>query len=335
MAGEWIKVRVDLHEDPAVIGMAAQLGKTENEIVGALVWFWGWASRQSRSGNVPIVTPEWVDRNARVTHLSRAMQSVGWLEVVDDTDEGAADGAAEVVRGGGIRIPRFERHMSQSAKKRALSADRQQSWRARKTVTLPSRSRNAPSVTREEKRREEREREERRTHGGPGDETVGHSDQGGTGPPTLPPDCPALQFLVEDLSLPPARLPDARESILRLSYSSDDLDDWRECLAQAREILADETDPRRKSLPGDPASFLRSRMLKHRNPRGATISWWRPGKRRDSERDELIRALRGRAGDPATVDGQDWEITTIGLQGPGGIRPWGDLKTDDLRRMAQ
>ncbi|MHC4181119.1 MAG: hypothetical protein ACYSWU_26780, partial [Planctomycetota bacterium] len=75
------------------------------------------------------------------TGFAEAMREVGWLE----TDNG------------GISIPKFDRHISESAKQRALTAKRAAKCRAGK--------RNAGDVTsalpREEKRRDKRKRKEK------------------------------------------------------------------------------------------------------------------------------------------------------------------------------
>jgi hypothetical protein len=141
MAGDWIKMRGDLAEDPAVIGIAGRLGAEEDLIVGKLHRLWAWADRQSRDGHAASVTEVWVDRFVGRDGFASAMQAVGWL-AVDAT---------------GISFPNFERHNGKTAKTRGLSANRQQSRRARVTPESrePSRNVRDASVTREEKRREE------------------------------------------------------------------------------------------------------------------------------------------------------------------------------------
>jgi len=110
MAGEWIKIRVDLPDDLAVIAMLPMLPQIADadHLCGKLARFWGWASRQSRSGNGPGVTRAWLDAYVGVTGFARALESVGWLTVSDK----------------GIKIPNFDRHIPQSAKDRALTAIR-------------------------------------------------------------------------------------------------------------------------------------------------------------------------------------------------------------------
>lgn len=147
MAGDWIKMRADLAEDPAVIGMASALGVDEDLIVGKLHRLWSWADRQSRDGHATGVTQIWIDRYIRCDGFAQAMVAVGWLEV-----EGAS-----------VTFPNFDRHNGETAKTRALGTKRKQKQRSvdpvnvTQSVTYVSRTERDKSETREEKRREEKE----------------------------------------------------------------------------------------------------------------------------------------------------------------------------------
>lgn len=143
MAGDWIKMRVDLAEDPAVIGIAARLGLDEFSVVGRLQALWSWADGQSRDGHAGGVTAAWVNRKVQRDGFAEAMVEVGWLAIEDD----------------GISFPNFTNHNGETAKTRALGKNRQQKKRANEEVTQTpsqtSRNERDKSVTREEKRREE------------------------------------------------------------------------------------------------------------------------------------------------------------------------------------
>jgi hypothetical protein len=139
MAGDWIKMRVDLAADPAVIGISSALDCTEFEVVGMLHHFWAWADAQSRDGHAVGVTKKWIDRYVHRDGFADQLERVGWLDVLN----------------GGIGIPNFDRHNGASAKTRGLAANRQQNKRG-KTSRETSRSERDESVTREEKRREEK-----------------------------------------------------------------------------------------------------------------------------------------------------------------------------------
>ncbi|MGO4001134.1 hypothetical protein ABVN23_08450 [Pseudomonas fluorescens] len=139
MAGDWIKMRVDLDKDPAVISTSTDLNVTECTVVGMLHRLWAWADAQSRNGHVAGVTKKWIDRYLCHDGVADALEKVGWLREED----------------GGITFPNFDRHNGQSAKKRAVDARRQREHRESKSRNM-TRNERDKSVTREEKRREEK-----------------------------------------------------------------------------------------------------------------------------------------------------------------------------------
>lgn len=139
MAGDWIKMRHDLPDDPAVIGVAARTGLDEDAVIGKLLRLWSWADRHTVNGDAPSVTLVWIDRHVGATGFASALVAVGWLEETSD----------------GIRIPKFDAHISESAKQRALTARRNRKLRDAKRdgVIVTNAS------TREEKRREDKAKE--------------------------------------------------------------------------------------------------------------------------------------------------------------------------------
>jgi hypothetical protein len=142
MAGDWIKMRTDLAEDPAVIDMAAALGDCDEDlIVGKLHKLWSWADKQSRDGHAIGVTQNWIDKKVGMSGFALAMVSTGWLEI---------DGKA-------VTFPNFDRHNGETAKTRALGSKRKQKQRASCPDDVPDSSRNERdnNETREEKRRED------------------------------------------------------------------------------------------------------------------------------------------------------------------------------------
>lgn len=133
MAGEWIKMKKCLRDEPEVIGIASALDLDEDAVVGKLHALWAWADTVLRSGYAASVTKTWVDRHVRASGFADAMVLVGWL----------------VIHEGGIEFPNYDRHMSKNAKQRALTANRMEVSRLRNS--------DAASVTQSspEKRREE------------------------------------------------------------------------------------------------------------------------------------------------------------------------------------
>jgi hypothetical protein len=142
MAGDWIKMRVDLRDDPAVFKLADRLGIDELHVVGCLFCFWAWCDKHAVDGHVDGATSRLIDKVSTVSGFSDAMAEVGWLHVTET----------------GIEIPHFERHNGESAKERGLKNARQARWRASKGANVdaqPSTPASTAASTREEKRRED------------------------------------------------------------------------------------------------------------------------------------------------------------------------------------
>jgi hypothetical protein len=138
---QWIKMRLDLAEDPAVMEMAERMGVREETVVGYCHAFWSWVSRQCHADTVTGVTLLSLGRRLNLPGFPELLRDVGWLEY-DDSGERPI-----------ITIPKFDRHLSESAKKRAIDAERQR--KRRDSVTKMSRTQRDKSVTRKEKIREE------------------------------------------------------------------------------------------------------------------------------------------------------------------------------------
>lgn len=145
MAGDWLKMRHDLADDPATIRIAAVCGLDEDAVVGKLHRIWSWADRHTADGHAEGIGPAWVDRTVRCEGFAAAMVAVGWLEQTET----------------GMAFPRFDRHCGQTAKARALTKNRMERLRS-DPVTLRASQNGEPcdaaSVTNAspEKRREEK-----------------------------------------------------------------------------------------------------------------------------------------------------------------------------------
>ena len=142
MAGDWIKLRLDLRTDPAVFKLASITKLDRFAVVGRLAEFWGWVDKHAVDGVVDGASSTVVDDVVSFVGFAEALVAVDWLRLHDD----------------GIEIPRHERHNSESAKERGLKNARQARWRANKDA-IPSNVDALPSTkasTREEKRREEK-----------------------------------------------------------------------------------------------------------------------------------------------------------------------------------
>lgn len=137
---DWIKMRTDLREDPAVYKLAAALRLDRDSVVGKLHAFWSWWDANSRDGRVDGAVTVMSDELARCDGFGAAMLAVGWL--------------AEDAKG--LTMPHFERHNGRAAKERAQGNQRQAAYRVRNAksnapVTRKLRPRDDLSVTRLDK----------------------------------------------------------------------------------------------------------------------------------------------------------------------------------------
>ena len=108
MAGSWLKMRHDLIDAPEIRRLSRACSVTRDDVYGKLFRLWSWFDRHSRNGRVPEETGELVDEIVGLSGFAQALVSVGWL--AEDQ--------------GGIVIPNWDRHNSETAKQRALDASR-------------------------------------------------------------------------------------------------------------------------------------------------------------------------------------------------------------------
>ena len=143
MAGEWIKMRLDLASDPGVNRIRRATSLDSDAIVGKLHRLWSWADVHTTDGIASGVDAAWVDEFAGSTGFAEGMIAAGWL--VCDVES--------------VRFVNFDRHNGESAKRRCTQKTRIERFRAQ-SVTLPAlqnahtlRTECAPEKRREEKRR--------------------------------------------------------------------------------------------------------------------------------------------------------------------------------------
>lgn len=142
MAGDWMKIELELPDKPEVHAIAGMLNIDPDSVVGKLIRVWQWFDKHTIDGNALGVTYALPDRISGVTGFGEAMAFVGWLEQKDIV----------------LHMPKFDRHTSESAKKRAQTAKR-----VGKSRSNAKNKCNADTVTesvttalpREEKRRED------------------------------------------------------------------------------------------------------------------------------------------------------------------------------------
>ena len=140
MAGDWIKMETELHEKPEVIEMAGILGLDRFSVVGRLHRVWSWFNKHTESGHARSVTFVTVDEFTSCDGFSAAMEKVGWAEIKNKE----------------FTIPKFDRHNGNSAKSRALAAERKKQSRAKSDAC------HGASVTETGQQRDQRREEKRR-----------------------------------------------------------------------------------------------------------------------------------------------------------------------------
>lgn len=122
MTGEWLPIRLELDEDPAVVAMAAKLKLPEEHVVGCCVKLWSWANRQLADGRASGVTLAWIDQKVRVPGFASAMLEVGWLQM----------------EATGFVFPGWETWNGKGAKRRLMESRRKAADRARQAAALPA-----------------------------------------------------------------------------------------------------------------------------------------------------------------------------------------------------
>lgn len=144
MATRWIKVETCTPEKPELRQIARLCHCSKADAFLAFFRFFVWADEQTEDGWVRLMTPTDVDEVALLSGFGTALQEVRWVDF--DTK--------------GMQINNWDRHNGQSAKRRAMDAERKRGVRemsASYTDKLRTKSGHSADVlrTREEKRRGE------------------------------------------------------------------------------------------------------------------------------------------------------------------------------------
>jgi hypothetical protein len=148
MAGDWIKMRSNLWDDPRVSRLCDLTESSEAAVIGGLYWLWATADQHSEDGVMPGLTSKSIDRKTGVPGLGAALVEIGWISVIAT----------------GVLIERFEEHNGASAKKRATTAKRVANHRGNADVTQAALQEDEPSVT-GALAREREEKEKNKTEG--------------------------------------------------------------------------------------------------------------------------------------------------------------------------
>lgn len=141
MAGDWIKMRLDLQTHPKVVRILSATKSDKFRVIGGLHAVWSVFDTHSSDGRLDGYTAETLDHIIGWEGFSGAMIAVGWLIV---------DGQETLV------LPEFDEHNGKSGKRRAEDQKRKRNDRkCPQSVRNPSEENADEKLTREEKRREE------------------------------------------------------------------------------------------------------------------------------------------------------------------------------------
>lgn len=143
MAGDWIKMRLDLQTHPKVVRILSATESDKFRVIGGLHAVWAVFDQHSEDGVLRGYTPELMDHVIGWPGFSRAMIEVDWLQAPEEKT---------------LVMPEFESHNGRSGKRRAEDQKRKKASRKRpQSVRNLSEEGHSEMRTREEKRREEKE----------------------------------------------------------------------------------------------------------------------------------------------------------------------------------
>ncbi len=144
MAGDWIKMRTDLHTHPKVVRIVSAACPQNVRsvsarclIVGALHAMWSLFDAHSTDGKLMGYTHDALDNLVGVEGFAAAVESVGWLIVSDKC----------------LEMPNFEAHNGKGAKRRAEDTAAKRVRRMSAECPQVKRTDCGPEKRREEKRR--------------------------------------------------------------------------------------------------------------------------------------------------------------------------------------
>ncbi len=124
MRRPWIKIEACTPDKPEICAIATHLKMDEDMVMGKLVRLWSWVTVNHVKSDDLSVTKEFIDKLVNRKGFADAMIKAGWLQE----------------KGERLLLPNFERHHSDAAKTRALTAVRVARHRALKEVKEGARS---------------------------------------------------------------------------------------------------------------------------------------------------------------------------------------------------
>ncbi|MDA1053796.1 MAG: hypothetical protein O3C40_25385 [Planctomycetota bacterium] len=143
MAGDWIKMRVDLWHDPRVVRIASALKADKATVCGALFRTWALADQYTEDGRLAGYTSEALDAEVGVKGWSHVLNEAEWLELEADA----------------VIVPRFDEHNGQSAKRRVMERERKRRGRDGSQAAPKASASDADKKRPREETERDRERE--------------------------------------------------------------------------------------------------------------------------------------------------------------------------------
>lgn len=319
MAGDWIPVRIGLHQTREVIAVAEATGRSSFEVSGLFVALWGWFSLESRDGHAASVTRASLTRAVGADDTFwNAVERVGWLQETDT----------------GIMIPNWANWNGRSAKKRLQTAQRQARQRDREAQrrTEPqddSSSRHAPVTQQSRTERDASVTTEQ-------DSTSKEKERAPSPPPSFQfskkEEIATWNSLAKKYDLPEIQdLTDDRRRKLRACLQEHP-DFW----AQVEEKLATRNEwTRQKRMPKFDqlmSPSFRQKLLEGNYAREKAPD--EPDPQEQAERRRLVAALKKRVGQTAVdARGREYTVEEIGMQSLNGHRPWGAHPVAELQKL--
>jgi hypothetical protein len=141
MAGDWIKMRLDLQSHPKIVRILSATKSDKFRVIGGLHAVWSVFDTHSSDGCLEGYTPEALNHIIGWPGFAEAVIAVGWL---------AVDGPETLI------LPEFDEHNGKSGKRRAEDQKRKREGRkGPQSVRNLSADDAEENRTREEKRRED------------------------------------------------------------------------------------------------------------------------------------------------------------------------------------
>lgn len=144
MAGDWIKMRLDLQSHPKIVRILSATKSDKFRVIGGLHAVWAVFDMHSVDGRLDGYTPDALDHIIGWPGFAAAVIGVGWLLI---------DGPETLI------LPEFDEHNGKSGKRRAEDQKRKRGERKSDNCPQNVRKTSALNVdefgSREEKRRED------------------------------------------------------------------------------------------------------------------------------------------------------------------------------------